>query len=77
MYISLQIFMYILFLELILFRRISSLALIWGFAHFMYIRDIYTFYLQLNQLRKNPGLTGEIYFANYRFCSRAPAIRCR
>ena len=51
-YISLQIFIRILFLELILFFRIASLALIWSFAHFMYIRVIYIFYLQLNQLGK-------------------------
>ena len=51
-YISLQIFMRMLFLELILFFRISSLALVWSFAHFMYIRVIYIFYLQLNQLGK-------------------------
>lgn len=47
-YISLQIFMRILFQKLILFFGISSLALNWSFVHFMYIRIIYIFYLQLN-----------------------------
>jgi hypothetical protein len=55
-YISLQIFMWILFLDLILFCRISSLALIWSFVHFVYIKVIYIFYLQLNQLGKSLDL---------------------
>lgn len=55
-YISLQIFMWILFLDLILFCRISSLALIWSFVHFVYIRVIYIFYLHLNQLGKSLDL---------------------
>jgi hypothetical protein len=50
--VHLQIFMWILFLDLILFCTILTLALIWSSAHFMYSTYIYTLYLRLNHLGK-------------------------